>query len=149
MSAVFSVAMPFIRILWRESHSTGVIRFWIDPPKMRVPHIRDSWAETISQQPKEPEHNIGLCAGVCHDFSWIEFRLLFQHHGEQHQAVAQRAGNHYTGESRELIGDEIATRDSVPHAEVFGIGASVNGSNRDHGAQTIGESHLAAAPMVN
>ena len=65
------------------------------------------------------------------------------------QAVAQRAGNYYAVESRELIGDEIVIRDSVPHAEVFGIGSGVDGSNRDHEAQTIGGSHLTAAPMVN
>ena len=58
-------------------------------------------------------------------------------------------GNHYAVESRELIGDEIVIRDSIPHAEIFRIGSGMDGSNRDHEAQTIGGSHFPAAPMAN
>src|SRR5690348_6068803 len=37
----------------------------------------------------------------------------------------------------------------MPHTEILGIGTSMNGSHRDYKAQTIGGSHLPAAPIVN
>jgi hypothetical protein len=46
------------------------------------------WAKSVAQQPKQPEHNICICAGIGHDFGGVEFRLLLQHHGEKIEAVA-------------------------------------------------------------
>jgi hypothetical protein len=47
---------------------------------------------------------------VGHEFHRLQLGLLFEEEGEQHQAVAQGAGNHDAVQAAELVGQQIVTK---------------------------------------
>jgi hypothetical protein len=54
-------------------------------------NVGQARAEAIAEQPEQAEHHVAVGTGIGHDLRRLEVRLLFEHYGQQDQAVAQRA----------------------------------------------------------
>ena len=78
----------------------------------------------------------------------ITLVLLFEHHGEQNQAVAQRTGHRNRVQSGELIRQQVVPGHAPERTEVLRIGTGVNGADRYHETHAIGRGDFAAAPGV-
>ena len=95
---------------------------------------------------EDAEDRVGVGPGVRHDFGRLQFGLLLQHDGEQHQAVAQGAGHGDAVQAGELVGDQVVERDPALLAEVARVRPGMDRANRHHEAQPVGGRHVAAAP---
>ena len=72
--------------------------------------------------------------------------LLLENDGEQHEAVAQRAGHDDAVEAGVLVGSHVVEGDATLTTEVAWVGAGTDGTDRHHETQSIGRGHLAGAP---
>jgi len=70
-----------------------IVRIGIHPPEASASDVGQPWGKTISQQAEETKHDVAVSAGVRHDLGRLQFSLLIQNDGQQHQAVSQRSWN--------------------------------------------------------
>ena len=96
-------------------------------------------AELEAEQVKDAEHDVGVGAGVGHDFGRLQLGLLLEDDGEQDQAIAQRARDGDAVQPSELVGDEVVDRDPA-FLTVVRVGAGMDG------AQPVGRGDIATAP---
>jgi hypothetical protein len=76
----------------RNRIEQAVVSLRVDPPEARAADIGQARAEAIAEQAEQAEHHVAVGAGVGHDLRWLKVGLLFKHHGQQDQAVAQVPG---------------------------------------------------------
>ncbi|KWV90339.1 hypothetical protein PFLmoz3_00028 [Pseudomonas fluorescens] len=124
----------------------AVIRLRARAPETGTADVGQARAEVVAEQAEQPKHHIAVGPGVGHDLRRLQLGLLFQHHGQQHQAVAQGAGHGDGVEAGELIGNQVVPGDAPAGAEILRVGASMHGAHRYHEAHAIGGGDLAAAP---
>ena len=127
----------------------AVVGLWVDAPEARTADVGNARAESIAEESEQAEHDIGIRAGVGHDLHGLKFRLLFEHYGEQDQAVAQRAGHRNRVQSGELIREQVVPRHAPERAEVLRIRTGVNGTDRNHETHPVGRGDFTAAPSVS
>jgi hypothetical protein len=89
---------------------SAIIRSGINPPEARPTHVGHARAERIAQQPEQAKDDITIRARIRDDLGRRQLGLLFQHEGEEDQAVAECARHHDGIETGELIGDQIVVR---------------------------------------
>ena len=75
----------------------------IDAPEARAANVGQARREAVAEVSEQPEHYFAIRTGVGHDPRGLQFGLLFEHHGEQDEAIAQRAGHRNRVQSGELI----------------------------------------------
>src|SRR5271165_259875 len=71
--------------------------------------VGNARAELVAEQPKNAEDHVCVCAGIGHDFGRLKLCLLFEHDAQQHEAIAQSAGDGDGVEAGKLVGDKIVT----------------------------------------
>ena len=108
----------------RNNVELAVVGPWVDAPEARAADVGEARAESIAEESEQAEHDIAIGAGVGHDLHGLKFGLLFEHHGEQNQAVAQRAGHRNRVQSGELIRQQVKLYQVMPGSgpKYFGLG---------------------------
>jgi hypothetical protein len=63
----------------------AAIGLGIDPPQVGAAGVGEPRAELEAEQTEHAKDRIGVGAGIGHDLDRLQFRLLFEHDGEQYQ----------------------------------------------------------------
>ena len=126
----------------------AVVGLWVDAPEARTADVGNARAESIAEESEQAEHDIGIRAGVGHDLHGLKFRLLFEHYGEQDQAVAQRAGHRNRVQPGELVRQQVVPGHAPQRSKVLRIGTGVNNADGYHKPHAVGRGDFAAAPGV-
>lgn len=100
----------------------AVVRVRARAPEAGTADIGQPRTEVVAKQAEQPEHHIAVGSGVGHDLRRLQLGLLFQHHGQQYQAVAQSARHGDGLEAGELVGDQVVPGDARPLPKYFGLG---------------------------
>ena len=124
----------------------AVIGFAIDPPQLDVAEVGQARAELIAEQPEDAEYRIGVCSGVGHEFGRLQLGFLFEEQREQHQAVAQGAGDHDAVEAAELVGHQIVPSHAARLAEILRVRPGMDGARRRGEAHAVRRGDIASAP---
>ena len=61
---------------------------------------------------------------------------------QNEQRVAEHAGDHDAVEPGELVGGEVVVGDPSAGPQILAVGAGINGTDRNHETQTVGQGDL-------
>ena len=129
-----------------EAVERAVIGFPVDPPEPGVAEVGQAWAELVAKQPEQAEHRVGIGGGVGHEFDRLQLGLLFEEKGEQHQAVAQGAGDHDAVQAAELVGQQIVPGHAAGLAEILRVRPGMDGARRGGEAHAVRRGDIAGTP---
>ena len=102
----------------------------------------------VAQQPEQAEDHVTGAGRIAHDLRGIETGLLLKQAFQDEQRIAERAGHDNAMEAGKLVGGEVVVGDSSIRPEVFAVGPSVDGADRDDKPQAIGGGDISAAPFL-
>jgi hypothetical protein len=72
----------------------------------------------------------------------VSCSLLCEHHGQEHQAVTERARDGHGMQAAELVGHQVVPRDATADAEIRGMGSGMDRADRHDEPQAIGRGDL-------
>jgi hypothetical protein len=124
----------------------AVISFPVDPPEPGVAKVGQARAELVAEQPEQAEHRIGVRGGVGHEFDRLQLGLLFEEKGEQHQAVAQGAGDDDAVQAAKLVGQQVVPGHTAGLAEILGVRPGMDGARRGGEAHAVRRGDIAGTP---
>ena len=127
----------------------AIIGSRIDAPVAGTPNIGDSRTEPVAEQPEQTEDHIGVGSGVGHDLGRMQFRLLFQNHREQKQAVPYSAGDHNRIQTGELVRNQVVVSHAVFITKILGVRSGIESANGNNKADSVSRRHLAASPQLD
>ena len=138
--------MSFKLIRWAANSSSAIVGLAIHAPEPRSADVGQTRAELVAQEMKDAEDRIAVGAGVGHDLGRLQLGLLFQHHGEQGQAVAQGAGYGDAVQPGELVRDQVVERHPTLLAVVARVRPRMDRADGHHEAQPVRGRYVTAAP---
>jgi hypothetical protein len=139
---------PILTFVGGEIVERAIIGFRIDPPEPGTADVGDARAELVAEQPKNAEDHVCICAGIGHDFSRLKHCLLFEHNAQQHEAIAQSAGDGDGVEAGKRVGDQIVIGDAAFGSKIFRVGSGMDCSNRHGEAKAIRRCDIASTPTA-
>ena len=124
----------------------AVIGFPVNPPQLGVAEVGQARTELVAKQPEEIEHGIGIRCCVGHEFDRLQLGFRLEEKGEQHQAVAQGAGNHNAVQAAELVGQQIVPGHAARLAEILRVWPGMDGTRWRGEAHAVRRGDIASAP---
>ena len=145
-SGQFSRISAQIDGAFADAVERAVVGFPVDPPQPGVAEVGQARAELVAEQPEQAKHRIGVRGGVGHEFDRLQFGLLFEEKGEQHQAVAQGAGNDDAVQAAELVGQQVVPGHAAGLAEILRVRPGMDGARRGGEAHAVRRGDIAGTP---
>jgi hypothetical protein len=122
-----------------EAVERAVVGVAIDAPEALVGQASRAGAELVAQQPEQPEDLIGVggLVGDDHRRPALAGRGQFEQPIEDHQRVAQCAGNDDRVQAGELVGEVVQPGDPAAAGEVARVRTGVDRADRHAEAHPV------------
>lgn len=99
----------------------AIVGVRVDPPRTGDGGGGQTRSELAAQQAEQAKHDVAVGACIGHDLRWLQVGLLFEHDGQQDQALAQRTRNRDVIQIGELVRQQVVPGYAATNAEVFGV----------------------------